>query len=151
MGTDAPAAARSARPLLECPRGPIEIRPVVRALPEDLTPLRALAAIERDPHTVFFESGGPVEEGAQWTTLAFDPLWRLELRAGFLRRISGDGQIVIPGEPMAALARAWPKRVACEEGSIPFVSGLAGYIGYDLKDCLEPYPPRPRRESSLPD
>jgi para-aminobenzoate synthetase component 1 len=131
-----------------------EIRPVVRAIPEDLTPLRALRTVERDPHTVFFESGGPVENGAQWTILAFDPLWRLELRAGVLRRISECEQLAIPGEPMDALARAWPERVACEEGSvgsIPFVSGLAGYLGYDLKDYLERYPSRARRESSLPD
>jgi para-aminobenzoate synthetase component I len=127
------------------------IRPVVRAIPSELTPLRALAAVERDPHTVFFESGGPVENGAQWTILAFDPLWRLELRDGVLRRISGSEEIVIPGEPMDALARAWPERVAWEESVVPFVSGLAGYIAYDLKDYLERYPHRARRESSLPD
>ncbi|HMI31207.1 MAG TPA: aminodeoxychorismate synthase component I [Candidatus Limnocylindrales bacterium] len=132
-------------------RALIKIRPIVRAIPEDLTPLRALAAVERDPHTVFFESGGPAENGAQWTILAFDPQWRLEVRAGVLRRITASEHLLIPGEPMAALARAWPERIACEEGSIPFVSGLAGYIAYDLKDYLERYPRRARRESSLPD
>src|SRR5262249_12238469 len=128
------------------------VRPVVRELSPDWTPLRALAAVEGDPHTVFLESGGGVSAGARWTILAFDPLWRLELRGGALRR-DGGATIPIPGDPLQALARAWPERVAYEGVpiSLPFLSGLAGYLSYDLKDLIERYPARARRESSLPD
>jgi para-aminobenzoate synthetase component 1 len=131
------------------------VRPVVRELPPDLEPLRALAAAEQDAHAVFLESGGPAGEGARWTILAFDPASRLEVRGGALWRISGGEAEVVPGDPMPALTRAWPARVAYEEDrlpvSVPFVSGLAGFLSYDLKDYLERYPRNARVESSLPD
>src|SRR5882762_4123402 len=121
------------------------VRPIVRALPRDLTPLQALAAVEREPHTVFLESSGAVDCGARWTILAFDPLWRLELRAGTLWKLAGGEAVAQAGRPMEALARAWPEQSAYEGevevldggGALPFVSGLAGYLSYDLKDELE--------------
>jgi len=130
------------------------VRPAVRALPPELTPLRALAAVERDPHTVFLESGGPSGDGARWTLLAFDPLDRLEVRGNALWRVSEAGATSqVPGDPMSALAGAWPERICYVEGtpSAPFRSGLMGWLSYDLKDHLERYPARALRESSLPD
>jgi len=129
------------------------VRPLVRALPAELSPLQALAAVEREPHTLFLESGGPIASGARWTLLAFDPLWRLEVRGGALWRISGGASAAGPGHPMSALAQAWPERIEYEEEwlGLPFVSGLAGFLSYDMKDHLERYPRRARRESSLPD
>jgi para-aminobenzoate synthetase component 1 len=129
------------------------VRPLVRALPRDLSPMQALAAVEREPHTLFLESGGPIASEARWTLLAFDPAWRLEVRGGALWRIEGGASRVVPGHPMTALAQVWPERIEYEEEwvGLPFVSGLAGYLSYDLKDCLERYPGRARRESSLPD
>ena len=129
------------------------VRPLVRALPADLPPLEALAAVEREPHTLFLESGGPIASEARWTLLAFDPAWRLEVRDGALWRIEGAALSALPGHPMTALARAWPERIEYEEEwvGLPFVSGLAGFLSYDLKDYLERYPGRARRESSLPD
>ncbi len=129
------------------------VRPLVRALPSDLSPVQALAAVEGEPHTLFLESGGPIGSGARWTLLAFDPVWRLEVRAGALWNISGGASFAASGHPMAALAQAWPERVEYEEEwlGLPFVSGLAGFLSYDLKDYLERYPGRARRESSLPD
>ena len=140
------------------------IRPIVRMIPRDLAPLQALSAVEREPHTVFLESLGAVDEGARWTILAFDPVWRLELRAGTLWRLAGGEAVAQPGRPMEALARMWPERsdydreiepipagVSGGARHLPFVSGLAGYLSYDLKDQLERYSGRARRESSLPD
>src|SRR5438105_6587588 len=87
----------------------IDVRVAARPLPSELTPLRALAAVERDPHTVFLESSGPAGDGARWTLLAFDPLYRLEARGSALWRVSETGAAApIPGDPMSALARAWP-------------------------------------------
>jgi len=129
------------------------VRPLVRALPADLSPLRALEAVEREPHTLFLESSGPIASAARWTLLAFDPAWRLEVRGDKLWKIEGGSSSALSGHPMAALARAWPERTEYEEEwvGLPFVSGLAGYLSYDLKDHLERYPGRARRESSLPD
>jgi len=138
------------------------VRPVVRALPQEVDPLRALAAVERDAHIVFLESGGPVGEEACWTILAFDPVWRLELRGSALWKIAGKEGTALPGEPMQALAREWPARVVydgdrmrppgpADARPFPFVSGLAGYLSYDLKDHLERYPRRARSELSFPD
>jgi para-aminobenzoate synthetase component 1 len=129
------------------------VRPLVRALPADLSPLRALAAVEREPHTLFLESGGPIASEARWILLAFDPAWRLEVRGGALWRMEGGGASAVSGHPMTALAQSWPERIEYEEEwvGLPFVSGLAGFLSYDLKDHLERYPGRARRESSLPD
>src|SRR5262245_25702552 len=127
---------------------------IVRELPEELSPSRALAAVEGAPHTVFFESRGDAGESSDWTLLAFDPAWRLELRDdGVLRRFDGAGAgRQVPGRVLDALESAWPERVAIENApAIPFLSGLAGYIGYDFKDQLERYPARARREWPLPD
>ena len=130
------------------------LAPRVRPLPPERTPLRALAAVEREPHTLFLESCGPATEGTRWILLAFDPLYRLEVRGGALWRVTGTGGTTqIPGDPLTALARAWPEPVTYEDDGlrIPFRSGLAGYLSYDLKDHIERYPGRARRESSLPD
>jgi len=138
------------------------VRPVVRALPPEVEPLHALAAVEGETYSVFLESGGPVGEEARWTILAFDPVWRLELRGGALWRIAGNEAAALPGAPMRALAREWPARVVYDEdrlrargsadaSSVPFLSGLAGYLSYDLKNHLERYPRGARRELRLPD
>ena len=140
-----------------------QVHPVVRMLPRDLTPLQALTAVEREPYTVLFESLGTVDEGARWTILAFEPAWRLELRGGTLWKLAGGGAVAQPGRGMEALARMWPARSVHDgeapsmsagpggANNLPFVSGFAGYLSYDLKDELERYPGKARRESSLPD
>ncbi len=144
------------------PAGTIVVQPVVRELPADLTPLRALSAVENSPHMVFLESGGSGGPDPQWTILAFDPLWRLELRGGVLWRIERGAAASIPGAPLQALARAWPPRVTFDAGqhpgagalvgaALPFATGLAGYLSYDFKDMIERYPQRARRESSCAD
>src|SRR3989304_5030680 len=57
--------------------GSDQVEPVVRRLPPELTPLRALAAVERAPHTLFLESGGRDAGGARGAILALDPPGRL--------------------------------------------------------------------------
>jgi para-aminobenzoate synthetase component 1 len=138
------------------------------------------AVLERLPHAVFFESAGPDRESGSWTFLAFDPLWQVEVREGRLRRVLGvgagsAGPRESRGEPartvgggvhslppprdrgdlspaLEALARVWPARVAYDPmPPIPFVSGLAGSLAYDLKDLFERYPVYARREWPHPD
>ena len=124
----------------------------VRPLPEWLTPMRALAAVESFPHTVLLESRGTPGESSDWTLLAFDPPWRLEVTGGVLLRIEGRESIRIPGRPLEALAAVWPSRaVVVDAPPAPFVSGLAGVIAYDFKDHVERYPARARREWPTPD
>ena len=56
------------------------------------------------------------------------------------------------GPAADALARIWPARVHYEGAPpIPFVSGLAGSLAFDLKDLFERYPHRARREWPHPD
>jgi len=124
----------------------------VRPLPEWLTPLRALAAVEDAPHTVLFESGGPPGASSEWTLLAFDPPWRLEVAEGSLWEVRGDRRARKPGAPLEALAAAWPSGAEIEDApAIPFLSGLAGAIAYDFKDWIERYPARARRDRPTPD
>jgi len=62
---------------VELDRGAPVVTPCVRAIPSDWDPLQALAAVQHLEHTLFLESGGPVDTGSEWTILAFDPVWRL--------------------------------------------------------------------------
>src|SRR5262245_27445412 len=92
---------------------PLRVTPIVRELPGWLTPLRALGAVERAPHTVFLESGGDPAGGTEreWTLLAFDPVHRFELRAD--------------RDAFADLAAIWPDRVELTlDVPGPFASGL---------------------------
>ncbi|MGH7680391.1 MAG: aminodeoxychorismate synthase component I [Candidatus Eiseniibacteriota bacterium] len=123
-----------------------------RALPEGWTPLRVLTAVERRPHTLFLESQGPLGAESEWTILAFDPAWRLELRDGALWRIEGATSARLAGHPLDALAASWPGRQRYERTpSVPFAGGLAGYLAYDFKDWIERFPAKARRELDLPD
>jgi para-aminobenzoate synthetase component 1 len=132
--------------------GPRVVRPLVRALPPEWTPVRALDAVGMRPYTLFFESGGAAGEASRWTMLAFDPVWRLTLREGRLHRIDGGGERILDGDPMRALAEAWPERVIYDPSPPgPFTSGLAGYLSYDLKDHLERYPSRAARDLDFPE
>ena len=131
---------------------PMVVSPLVRPIPAEWTPLRALAAVERLPHTLFLESAGPRAEGSDWLFLAFDPLWRLELRGGALRRIEGSRDQALDGHPLEALAEAWPARVVYDPAPpVPFAAGLAGFLSYDLKDWIERFPSQARRDHDLPD
>lgn len=124
----------------------------VRPLPGWLNPMRALAAVESSPHTVFLESQGAPGESSEWTLLAFDPAWRLEVSGGALVRVERGAAIRIPGPPLEALAALWPPRSAIMDAPpAPFLSGLAGVIAYDFKDHVERYPARARREWPVPD
>jgi para-aminobenzoate synthetase component 1 len=147
MGTDVlgqPRAGALAAPKV--------VRPLVRALPPEWTPVRALDAVGMRPYTLFFESGGAAGEASRWTMLAFDPVWRLTLREGRLQRIDGGGERILDGDPMRALAEAWPERVAYDPPPPgPFTSGWAGYLSYDLKDHLERYPSRAARDLDFPE
>ncbi len=128
----------------------IEIRPLVRELPESWTPDRVAAVLERLSHAVFFESAGADLESGAWTLLAFDPLWRVEVREGRLRRATRERDDL--GPALAGLAAIWPAPVRYDPAPpIPFVTGLAGSLAYDLKDCFQRYPSRARREWPHPD
>ena len=131
---------------------PLLVRPLIRAIPPEWTPVRALGAVGAKPYTLFFESGGSLGGASRWTLLAFDPLWRLTLREGRLRRIGGEVERFLEGDPMRALAEAWPAKAIYDVPPPgPFTSGLAGYLSYDLKDHLERYPARAKRDLDFPD
>jgi len=128
-------------------RSTVVVRPVVRALPAAWTVDRVAAILDRLPQVVFLESAGPDHAAGAWTLLAFAPLWQAEVRDGRLRRGRDD-----LGSALAALRRVWPARAAYDPPPpIPFVSGLAGSLAYDLKDLFERYPAQASREWSHPD
>jgi len=130
------------------------VDPAVRQLPPEWTPLRALEVVGSRPYTLFFESGGAPGEASEWTLLAFDPLYRLVLRDGRLRRMDAGGtDRALDGHPLDALADAWPARVEGKglAADVPFISGLAGYLSYDLKDWIERYPSHAARDLDFPD
>jgi para-aminobenzoate synthetase component 1 len=137
--------------------GRVALEPVVRRLPPEWTPLPALEAVGHRPYTLFLESGGAPGVASEWTLLAFDPLYRLVLRDGRLWRVDAYDYAPgreLEGHPLDALAHVWPAPALAAEGpaaEVPFVSGLAGYISYDLKDWIESYPSRAARDLDFPD
>ena len=147
MGTDVLAGASAHRTA-----PPVVVRPVIRPLPAEWTPARALAAMGDLPYTLFFESGGPPGEASRWTTLAFAPASRVVLRENRLHLVAGNERKILEGDPLARLAELWPQRVVYDPPvPWPFTSGLAGYLSYDLKDHLERYPSRASRDLDFPD
>jgi para-aminobenzoate synthetase component 1 len=132
------------------------VRPVVRPLPSTWTVDGVAAILESLPHAIFLESGGPGRESGAWTLLAFDPLWQVEVREGRLWRLPGAGGAATRphdlGPALDALRCAWPSRLVYDPPPpIPFVSGLAGFLAFDLKDQFERYPMQARREWPHPD
>lgn len=128
-------------------RGAIEVRALVRELPAAWTPDRVASVLERFPRAVFFESAGADLEAGAWTLFAFDPIWQVEVRDGRLLR---DG--VDLGPALQALTAIWPESVEYATAPpIPFATGLAGSLAYDLKNCFERYPSRALAEWDHPD
>ena len=135
---------------LEDSRRALEIRPLVRSLPAAWTPDRVAAVLERLPGAAFFESAGMDLDSGAWTLLAFDPRWQVEVREGRLRRADRERDDL--GPALAGLAAIWPAPVRYDPAPpIPFVTGLAGSLAYDLKNCFERYPSRARRDWPHPD
>jgi para-aminobenzoate synthetase component 1 len=149
MGTRGGTASMATSPDAAATR----VRALVRTLHPEWTPDRIAAVLERLPHAAFFESGGADVESGAWTLLAFDPLWQVEVREGRLRRTvpppRDRGDL---GPALEGLRAIWPVPVAYEPvPPLPFVTGLAGSLAYDLKDVFERYPVRARREWTHPD
>ena len=94
---------------------PRVVRPLIRPLPEHWTPVRLLEAVGDIPYTLCFESGGAAGEASRWTTLAFDPLYRVALREG---KLVANGRQALEGDALSNLARLWPRRVVYEPVSI---------------------------------
>ena len=151
MGTDVAVAAGGPGTWSSVAR--LRVKPLIRAIPPEWVPIRALAAVGRRPYTMFFESGGSPAPESEWTMLAFDPLWRLVIRDGRLINLGARPRAdLLSGHPLDALALAWPPRIEYDPPSpVPFTAGLAGYLSYDLKDWIERYPSRALREIDVPD
>jgi len=100
-------------------------------LPAPLDVLRRLAARRRP--FLRWAAGGPADL-ATWSYAGCDPVETLD------RPTAGPGA----RDPLAALARRWPRRVRRVGPRVPFAGGWVAALGYEVRSAVERTPP-PRR------
>lgn len=97
-------------------------------------PLTAFAPFAREPQAVLLHAGDAAE-AARWSIMAVRPSATIERRAG----VTYVGGAATPLSPFEALSRMHRgRRRPSSEGASPFLSGLAGFAGYECGALLEP-------------
>lgn len=110
-------------------------------------PLAAFAPLAREPHAILFHSGDAAQ-GARWSFAAFRPSTTIE-SCGGETRVDGVRTALSPFEALVRLHRR--RRSAASGGEPPFLSGLAGYVGYECGAVLEPSAIGPAASGVVPD
>lgn len=110
-------------------------------------PLAAFAPFARAPHAILLHAGAAAH-AARWSILCVRPSALIERRAG-VTLIDGAPSPLSPFEVLSRLHRA--RRRPAIEGAPPFLSGLAGFAGYECGALLEPAAPGPPAPGAAPD
>lgn len=110
-------------------------------------PLAAFAPFAREPQAVLFHAGDAAE-GARWSIIAVRPSSTIERRDG-VTYFDGAASALSPFEALAK----WHKirRRPLTADAPPFLSGLAGFAGYECGAILEPAAPGPAGPGRSPD
>ena len=119
-------------------------------LADTLTPLgvyRRLAALS--PTRFLLESVTGGEQVSRFSFLGAAPRELYRLWPDRLERERDGRREDLPGEPLAALARAVGS-IASEPGPVPFTGGFVGFFGYDAVRLVERLPGRPPDPFGLP-
>ncbi len=116
----------------------IDVEPVVRPLPSNVTPLDAFRALRSMPHVAFFDSAMPHESLGRYSFVAADPFAWLTVQA--------DGSDAL-GQLQSQVQQYAAKPIA---GLPPFQGGAAGLLSYDLCHSLERLPRPPFDEFRVP-
>lgn len=110
-------------------------------------PLAAFAPFARDPYAVLFHAGDEAH-GARWSILCVRPSSLIERRRD-TTFINGARSGLSPFAALSRLHRA--RRRPLSGDAPPFLSGLAGFAGYECGALLEPSAPGPRAPGDGPD
>jgi para-aminobenzoate synthetase component I len=153
-----PPAVRALKPL----ESDAVSAPIVLSVPGGPPLAELAAALPEERWPMLFDSGPARSELGRWSLLAFDPVERLQRRAG-----PGGHALT---DLAQALERCWPASASAGAGSgagagagtadaagaadaeLPgFRGGAAGWFGYDLGRELERLPERCRPDADVPD
>ena len=103
--------------------------------PDAITCARDLA---RKPYTLFFDSNRPEHPLNKWSFICFDPVETIETKNGVIKH---NDQVIEATDFFKFLqSRLDAYNFKATESNIPFISGAAGYFGYDLGRQLENLP-----------
>ncbi len=102
------------------------------------------------PGTVALMSGGDLD-CARYHILGLYPWLSVSGQRTRTHLTSGERQVELDLDPFTALRQVLQHCMLPKlEASLPLSSGLLGYLGYDLKDCLEQLPRTSIDDSRLP-
>ncbi len=119
------------------------------ALPYRPDGARLFAPLAERPWSMFFDSGPPDRRTGRFDIIVSDPLMRLETRGETTFIHSPDARRQSTDDPFALLDELLTG-IAVEAGELPFVSGAAGYLGYDLGRRIERLPSLAEDDEQLP-
>ncbi len=115
-------------------------------LPAD--PMIWIEAFKDKEGTIFFDSALRQEELGRWSFVAIDPLQIIRSKAG--RTWVGAGEVA--GDPFIILRDLLaPYEIEDNPELPPFIGGIAGYFGYDLRRHVEEVPEHRVDNPAMPD
>ena len=117
------------------------------------SPLAAFAPLAETPWAALLHAGEGAREPG-WSVIAAAPAARLEAR-GTQAFVDGARVAAAPFEALAALhgarRRAPAERTAFSASPPPFLTGLIGFVGYEMGGVLDPAASGPASPFLLPD
>lgn len=110
-------------------------------------PLAAFAPLARLPRAILLHAGD-MARGARWSFAGLMPSMTIESRNG-VTFIDGAVSALSPFEAVSQLHQS--RRRPATADAPPFVSGIAGFAGYECGAILEPSAPGPAAAGTAPD
>lgn len=104
--------------------------------------------------SVLLLSGGDLREGDEnrYSILAHDPFLILRGKRDAVGIVTARGVQEWSADPIGVFEELFEKiRPGFEADIPPFCGGAAGYLSYDLKNCMENLPATARKDPALPD
>jgi para-aminobenzoate synthetase component 1 len=111
-------------------------------------PLTAYARWSEEPFMAFLDSASTGDPRGRYSYLAIEPFKVIEATTGQVRI---DG-VACAGDPFSVLQQQLDAfRLEPGEAPVPFIGGGVGFLGYELRHCLERLPGRHADDLAIPD
>ena len=117
-------------------------------------PLRAFAALEHLPYSLFFDSADRKHPAARYSFVVSHPIETIESKNGKLTLTNWEEQTTQEGcafDIVEKRLKHWVEQTQTVRGLPPFQGGAAGYFGYDLARGIETLPESAKDNPNMPD
>jgi len=130
---------------------PLIVDPLIRKT-DYIKPEAAFSIFGDTPYVTFLDSSQACSRLGRYSFLGIDPYMTVIFRQGNIEIITSSGIKRLKDNPFNFLKNTFDgcKREA-KPGSMPFLSGCAGYFSYDLRYFCEELPRINRDDLALPD